>query len=131
MTYLLDANVLIALTVPDHVFHDAAQRWFTGAGDGFATCPITEGALVRFLLREGQSADVAQSVLHAITEVAGHEFWPDEVSYRNVSLSGVLGHRQVTDAYLAGLARWKNAALATFDAGAANLHRDVSVLVPS
>jgi len=30
-----------------------------------------------------------------------HVFWPDSVSYSDVLMNGVLGHRQVTDSYLA------------------------------
>jgi uncharacterized protein len=39
----------------------------------------------------------------------------------------VLGHRQVTDAYLAALARHHHGKLATFDKGLAALHSDVAV----
>ena len=44
---LLDANVLIALLVADHLHHDAAEAWFAASGDRFATCPVTEGSLTR------------------------------------------------------------------------------------
>jgi uncharacterized protein len=48
-----------------------------------------------------------------------------------VRLDGVIGHRQVTDAYLAELARRREARLATFDKGLAALHADVAELVPT
>jgi uncharacterized protein len=54
MTILLDANVLIALVVADHGHHDAVETWLAGVTDRFATCPITQGSLVRLLIREGQ-----------------------------------------------------------------------------
>ena len=60
-----------------------------------------------------------------------HEFWPDSLSYREVRWQGVIGHRQVTDAYLAHLARARGSRLATFDQGLAKLHHDVCDLVPS
>ena len=60
MTVLLDANVLIALLVDDHVHHEAAESWFTDMAGNFATCPITQGSLMRLLVREGQSAAAAQ-----------------------------------------------------------------------
>ena len=66
MTALLDANVLIALVVADHVHHDAAAEWLSASDAGFATCPITQGSLVRFLLRTGQSAVAAQDVVSAV-----------------------------------------------------------------
>ena len=59
MTSLLDANVLIALVVNDHVHHASAEAWFSGLADGFATCPVTQGSLIRLLVREGQTADAA------------------------------------------------------------------------
>jgi toxin-antitoxin system PIN domain toxin len=131
VTVLLDANVLIALVVSDHVHHRAAEQWFTGTGENFATCPITEGSLVRLLIRKGQPAETAKTILSVLTRNPRHEFWPDTLSYRAVSLTGVIGHRQVTDAYLADLARTRPGRLATFDAGMAKLHGDVTELVPT
>jgi predicted nucleic acid-binding protein len=46
-------------------------------------------------------------------------------------MTGVIGHRQVTDAYLAHLARTRNGRLATFDQGLAKTHPDVVDLVPT
>ncbi len=129
MTSLLDANVLIALTVADHVHHEAAKTWLTGLSSRFATCPLTEGSLVRLLLRESQSAQTARSVLTAIAGNPRHEFWPDTIPYRDVSMTGVVGHRQVTDAYLAQLARSHDGRLASFDQGLAKLHSDVVDLI--
>lgn len=129
MTVLLDANVLIALLVSDHVHHHAAERWLASAGHSIATCPITEGSLVRLLIREGQSGETAKAVLSALAADPRHEFWPDTSSYREVSMTGIIGHRQVTDAYLAHLARSRQGRLATFDSGLAKLHGDVADLV--
>lgn len=131
MTALLDANVLIALVVADHVHHEAAEQWLAGSSECFATCPITEGSLVRLLIREGQPAQAAHSVLRSLAKHDRHEFWSDDLSYRDVSIAGVVGHRQVTDAYLAALARCRGGRLATFDQGLANLHDDVAELVPT
>ncbi len=130
MTALLDANVLIALLVSDHIHHEAAETWFATMSDNFATCPITQGSVMRLLIREGQSAAVAQAVLRETATSARHEFWPDSVPYTEVHTTGVLGHRQVTDAYLAQLARAREARLATFDVALAKLHDDVADIVP-
>ena len=43
---------------------------------------------------------------------------------------GIIGHRQVTDAYLAQLARARGARLATFDQALAKVHGNVADLVP-
>ncbi len=129
MTALLDANVLVALVVTEHVHHDAAAEWLSASDAGFATCPITQGSLVRFLLRTGQSAAAARDVLSAVESANRHEFWPDSVSFADVEIGGVVGHRQVTDAYLAQLARSRRGQLATLDSGLAHLHSDVAVLI--
>ncbi len=132
MTTLLDANVLIALTVLEHAHHDAAETWFAGIGDErVAVCPSTEGSLVRALIRAGVSATDAQTVLATMHNGDRYEFWPDTISYRDVPMDGIIGHRQVTDAYLAHLARNRSGRLATFDQGMAKLHTDVVDLVPT
>jgi uncharacterized protein len=130
VTVLLDANVLIALLVDDHVHHTAAESWFAGMAANFATCPVTQGSLLRLLLREGQSAAAARAVLSQAAANPRHEFWPDDVAYTDVPTTGIVGHRQVTDAHLAQLARSRKARLATFDQAMAKLHHDVTELVP-
>ncbi len=130
MTVLLDANVLIALLVDDHVHHAAAENWFVGLGENFATCPITQGSLMRLLIREGHAAAAARAVLAGTMADRRHEFWPDDVSYTDVPVEGIIGHRQVTDAYLAQLADSRGSRLATFDRALAKLRPDVVDLVP-
>jgi toxin-antitoxin system PIN domain toxin len=121
--YLLDANVLIALATPEHSLNPRAAAWFQ-KGHRFATCPITQGALVRFHLRAGAGAtvDSARRLLAAISGLPRHEFWPDDVSYLEMPSIGVAGHRQVTDAYLALLARRHGGRLVTMDHGLAAIH---------
>jgi uncharacterized protein len=130
VTVLLDGNVLVALAVADHVHHEAASRWFAGV-ERFASCPITQGTVVRLLLRENASIGAATGFLAALSAHAGHEFWADDVPYDTDVLRGVIGHRQVTDSYLAALARRRSGRLATFDVGMAASHDDVSILIPT
>ncbi|MDT5031709.1 MAG: uncharacterized protein QOC94_1880 [Actinoplanes sp.] len=130
MTVLLDANVLIALLVDDHVHHEAAETWFASSSEAIATCPITQGNLVRLLLREGQSTQTAKTLISALMSLPRHEFWADDAAFDAVSFDGVIGHRQVTDAYLAHLARVRQGRMATFNQGLAKLHPDVADLVP-
>ena len=131
MTVLLDVNVLISLLVDDHVHHATAESWFAGFDGNFATCPVTQGSLMRLLLREGQSAAAARAVINQTAASPRHEFWPDDVPYTDVPVQGIVGHRQVTDAYLAQLARSRKGRLATFDQALAKLHHDVADLVPA
>lgn len=130
--FLLDANVLVALADSAHVHHNAAARWFAATATPFATCPITQGALIRVLLRlqTVQDAAAAAQVLAGFTAHARHRFLADDLDCTTLSWNGVLGHRQVTDAYLASLARHHGAKLATLDRALAALHADVAVLVP-
>jgi toxin-antitoxin system PIN domain toxin len=132
-TRLLDANVLIALFDADHVHHTAVRDWFIALRDGFATCPIVEGALTRWIVRiEGHSgAAAAQRELRQLAADARHHFWPDDLAYADVDWRGVLGYGQVTDAYLVALARKHEGRLATLDRGLAALHHDVVELIPA
>jgi toxin-antitoxin system PIN domain toxin len=129
--HLLDANVLIALFDADHVHHTAVRDWFIALQGEFATCPIIEGALTRWIVRiEGHTgAAAAQRELRKLAVDARHRFWPDDLAYADVECKGVLGHGQVTDAYLAALARKHGGRLATLDRGLAALHHDVAELI--
>jgi toxin-antitoxin system PIN domain toxin len=131
VTTLLDANVLIALAVAEHVHHDAAADWLAASDAAIATCPVTQGSLIRFLVRSGQSASAARDVVTAIEAMDRHVFWPDRISFSDVEFGGVVGHRQVTDAYLAQLARSNSGQLATLDGGLVQLHKDVAILLPT
>jgi predicted nucleic acid-binding protein len=70
-------------------------------------------------------------ILSRIIRLPRHVFWADSLAYPNVRLDRIIGHRQVTDAYLAQLARVNQGRLATFDEGLAALHSDVAELVPA
>jgi len=122
--YLLDTNLLIALLWPSHERHDLALKWFTRhRGKGWATCPFTQADFVRIVSNPAFSRDAVQPreaihVLAANTAAKDHAFWPDELPFANaVAFTGVrlLGHQQVTDAYLLGLAVRRGGMLATLD----------------
>lgn len=133
-TALLDGNVLAALTMPEHVHHARSHAWFdvhaAAPKATFATCPSVQGTLLRLLLREGVPSAAAVSHLTALVGHPRHEQWLDDISYLDVDLSAVLGHRQVTDAYLAQLARVRGGRLVTMDKGLAQAAPDVVELLP-
>lgn len=133
MRVLLDASVLIALYDGGHVHHQVVDDWFVERLGEFATCPIVEGALTRWIVRlEGQEgAALAARELGKLAADPRHCFWSDDLAYADVDWKGVLGHGQVTDAYLAALARKHGGRLATLDRGLAALHHDVAELIPA
>jgi predicted nucleic acid-binding protein len=94
-----------------------------------ALCPITQGAMVRYLIRVGDTAATASQLLAALRQSPKVDFWPDSTPYTDAVLEHVTGHRQVTDAYLASLATSRQARLATLDeALAAELGRAVHLI---
>lgn len=129
--FLADGNLLVALTVVDHVHHRLAIDWFDREQPDLATCPITEGTLLRFLIREGERARDAVAVLDEMRAQLWHRFIADSIPYTDDLLLGVLGHRQVTDAYLVALARHHGCTVATLDRGLAALHGDAVRLLGS
>lgn len=127
--YLLDSNILIALADRSNIFHGRAKAWFKPE-TSFATCPITQGALIRHYMRLAgkPSIHAAKDLLSGFTSLANHQFWPDDASYLDVPEKGVIGHRQVTDAYLVALARKHNGMLATMDEALAAIHQGVFLI---
>ena len=120
--YLLDVNVLLALSDPMHVHHEAAHRWFAARGQSaWATCPITENGFVRIASHPNYpnrpgNAPTVLSILRQFCAEPGHRFWTADVSMRDVLQPGALiTHTQVTDVFLLGLAAHKGGKLATFD----------------
>lgn len=134
MTWLLDGNVLVALQVDSHVHHDRAHRWFaTLKRDRFATCVLTQGTLLRVHMKTASdaSAGAAWQSLKDLTAHPQHEWWGDGLNFLGVPHRHLQGSTQVTDAWLAELARRRKGRLATLDSGLAALHPDVAVLLPA
>ncbi len=131
--WLLDGNVLVALAIDTHVFQERVRRWFDSLSDPFATCAITEGTLLRVHMKLAQdnSGAAAWSVLEAIHQMPVHVFWNEGFSYREVAHAGLTGPTQVTDAWLAELARRHEAQLATLDVSLVAMHPSVGFLIPA
>lgn len=129
--HLLDANVLIALATPEHSLNRTAAAWFR-VGPRFATCPITQGSLIRFHLRAGEGATMesARLLLESIAALPRHTFWPDDISYLDVPERRITGHRQVTDAYLVTLASKHGGVVATLDRALAAIHPSALLIGP-
>lgn len=125
-TFLLDVNVLIAMSWPVHVAHEKAQQWFgRHARAAWATCPLTQAAFVRIISNPGFSPNAlttadAFQLLDSNLKHPGHTFWPDNIGLLEATRtlqSQIAGHQQVADAYLLGLAMHRKGRLATLDKG--------------
>lgn len=129
--YLLDTNVVIALAWPNHVHHYDAQAWFREKGSrGFRTCPLTQTGFVRIscnaaLTPRAVTPAEALELLARMMQLPGHEFWPDDIPLHTAlaRTPALVGHRQITDAYLLGLAFKHHGVLATLDLGFRSLAR--------
>ena|SRR6185503_20345321 len=133
MTWLLDGNVLVALQMESHIHHDRVHRWFASLGrDRFATCVLTQGTLLRVHMKTARdsSAAAAWKALKDLSAHPKHQWWDDDLSFLNVPHRHLQGSGQVTDAWLAELARKRKGKLATLDSPLAALHSDVAVLLP-
>lgn len=128
--YLLDVNVLMAISWPDNVNHEPAQFWFrVHMKAGWATCPITQSAFVRL----SSNPSVSQNALHPTAAIdlleknsqnPYHQSWNDNLSLPDAVdpfRAQINGHQQIVDAYLLGLAVRKKARLVTFDKAIAGL----------
>ena len=120
---LLDVNVLIALLDADHLHHARAAGWLAqNIAAGWASCAVTQNGCIRIMSQPAYpnalpAARVAQRLREA-TNTAHHLFVPGDVSLldlQHFDADQLLGHRQVTDAWLLGLAVWHGLRFVTFD----------------
>jgi hypothetical protein len=118
---LLDVNVLLALTWPNHQYHAAAQAWFRREGrQGWATCALTQLSFIRLSSNPAftpapTTPRAAAALLEQLTAHAAHHYWaalPEPVA---AVFERAMGHQQVMDAYLVRLAERHRGRLVTFD----------------
>ena len=120
---LLDVNVLVALMDADHEAHEVAHAWIDAAQPGgWATCAITQNGLVRVLSQprypNAIPAAHALRMLERAVAAPNHVFWPCDLGLADgIAGDRLIGHRQITDAYLLALAVQRGGALPSFDAG--------------
>jgi hypothetical protein len=121
LKYLLDVNVLIALTEEAHVHHRAATEWFDTPGLNWGLCAFSEAGFLRLTAHSkvGRiTVAEASAVLAALTNHRGYRFWPISAGWAALAppfQERVFGHQQITDAYLLGLAIKENGVLVTTD----------------
>jgi len=120
---LLDVNALLALAWPNHQFHGAVvRRLDRRPNPRWATCLLTQLGFVRLSSNPaivdvrktpGQALDLLSRLIaderHTYLEVL-----PSLVSLES-TYRPLLGHQQVTDAYLVAVAEANDATLLTLD----------------
>ncbi len=130
MAHLLDANALIALGWPTHEHHSHMVAWFRQhARTEWATTAITQAAFVRIVCQRAFSGraiavgEVAELLLRN-TAHPKHRLLSLDFGFGEVwaaCTGGILGHRQITDAWLLTAAIRNGMKLLTFDAGVEHL----------
>jgi toxin-antitoxin system PIN domain toxin len=123
--WLLDVNILVARFWETHLFHWKVRAWMAShEHEGWATCPITQAGLVRTISNPGFSPNSPRpaEAIHWLAESLrldpNHHFWADDLSLSDAcveSLPRLNGFKQLTDAYLLGLAIHKQGKLLTLN----------------
>ena len=133
MTWLLDGNLLVAMAIDSHEHHRRVMHWFDRERAAFATCLITQGTLLRvhMSVAADPSPAAAWRALKALVAHPDHVYWPDAFGYLEVRHHGLQGSKQVTDAWLAEVARRRGGKVATLDVTFAGFEPEVVRLVPA
>ena len=123
---LLDVNVLVASVDEEHVAYRRVHAWLReAAGKTWATCALTQSGFVRIVSnpafhRHAVRVTEALDMLRGITGRPGHRFWTMDVPFTDglqPFQERLVGHQQITDAYLLGLAIKNRGHLVTLDRG--------------
>ncbi len=126
--YLLDVNVLVALTTRSHVHHGLVKNWFYSAPNlKWAICAFTEAGFLRNATapRPGQiTMSEATAVLGQLAQHPGYHYLPIAADWQTLCspfFTRLYGTKQVTDAYILGLAVQSRLALVTMDKAISHL----------
>ena len=139
MNYLADANVLVALVVPQHEHHTQAQRFFSRRA--YAVTPLTQLATLQILSRPRRvgeqilpalhSAEEALRIVRVLSNKRQTRFIAADLNCAGrLNLEHITGHRQWNDFYLVALAQKNGLTLATFDEAVARAFPDSVLLIP-
>ena len=124
--YLLDLNALISLADPDSLHYQAMQKWFDSTGkEDWGVCPLTEEGFVRVTTNPAfgvakRTVAQATAILAELAQHPGYRYWAISDKWAELTApfsARLLGHQQVTDGYLLGMAVKESGILVTFDKG--------------
>jgi toxin-antitoxin system PIN domain toxin len=117
--YLVDVNLLIARLFEAHEHHDLAAEWFQTSGLQWALCPWVEAGFLRFATKpERLTMTEATGLLDEMALHPGYRYHTCAANWRALTkpfFRRLHGHKQVTDAYLLGMAIADDLIFATFD----------------
>lgn len=119
--YLLDVNVFVALLAENHIHHQLVTIWFNTPGLQWAICSFTEAGFLRNATapRSGQiTMSEATAVLTTMAQHPGYHYLPINADWHTLCspfFRRLYGTKQVTDAYLLGLAVREGLVLVTLD----------------
>ena len=120
--YLLDVNLLVALSSQDHVHYEVVRKWFYALPNlQWAMCAFTEAGFLRNATapRPGQIAmNEATAILEGLAQHPGYGYQPIAADWQTLCspfFQRLYGTKQVTDACLLGLAVREGLILATMD----------------
>jgi uncharacterized protein len=126
--YLLDVNILVALTSKTHEHHQLVREWFYGSSDlQWSICAFAEAGLVRYVTapRPGQIPMTQATIMLAeLAQHPGYHYLPIAADWQTLCspfFARLYGTKQVTDAYLLGLAVREGLVLVTMDKGVVHL----------
>jgi hypothetical protein len=121
---LLDVNVLYALMARNHIHHSVVEAWFYASTEmRWAICSFTEAGFLRnaTAVRAGQiEMAEATAILKKLAEHPGYHYLPITEDWHTLCgpfFQRLFGTKQVTDAYLLGLAVRNGMVLVTMDKG--------------
>ena len=125
--YLLDVNIAVALLSENHVHHQLVTGWFNAPDRQWSICSFTEAGFLRNATapRPGQiTMTEATVLLQQLAQHPGYHYLPITADWQ--ALCGPLfrrlyGTKQVTGAYLLGLAVQSGLVLVTMDKAIARL----------
>jgi toxin-antitoxin system PIN domain toxin len=121
LKHLLDVNVLIALTEPEHIHHRTVMKWFNTPGLDWGMCAFSEAGFLRVSANPKVGRLTLEDGIHMLATLANHpgdRYWTISTGWATLAApfqERVFGHQQITDAYLLGLAVKENGVLVTLD----------------
>jgi uncharacterized protein len=111
----------------NHIHHQFVTEWFNTPGLRWAICPFTEAGFLRNATapRAGQiTMSEATAVLARMTQQPGYHYLPIAADWQTLCspfFTRLYGTKQVTNAFLLGLAVRERLVLVTMDKGIVHL----------